>query len=786
MKTNVFTILGVAVFFLIVASVIFSFVKSDSGEIGIANSTIKSYDPITKTATLNSVEDDTIAIVQLKSNLNEQVGLGYQKVFEYEIDSKTNYDNFIQEIEIYNIKNGNTKENKQIDLKYLTYEEYEVNDYEESCSLNKNGTNECTNKIIGTHKEQQEVWNDLSSMNVKAEKIVISGWTDVKQGDNYEWIPTFAGTKVNEWATWVQSSGTKTYTDIGGVNYTVLTYNSNGTFNHTGTSNLNVSILVIAGGGGGGAGQYIGAGGGAGGLIYNESFDIIPSNFNIVIGTGGAGGAVSNSGTNGINSSFSFSNGTKVKEARGGGGAIGYGQTTNADGGSGGGTTDTASDLGGLGTAGQGYDGGNFDPVGANAGAGGGGAGSVGLPNVATTGGNGGTGKTYSINGTSTCYAGGGGGASNGGVQGVGTCGGGSGTTSEGTSGINGTGGGGGGGERLGTKTGGRGGDGVVIIRYLTSDAEVKVNEWATWTGNLSVGLITYYKLDETTGAVKDERNLNNGTAYVTRGVTGKLGTAYNFTDTSAEKVFSSNPTGLNGVGLSGTLWIYALSQNSGSLVFIDGNGDESMNFGFTGSQIKMNCWDTGQSYNTGYDATSYLNKWTFVYWEMNSTRTRVYLDGTLVIDTSGAFTGFSSSVVNLSLGSAFYSPDIVPNSIIDEVGIWNRTLTTQEQGYLYNAGNGCTYNNENCFVPPTSAFCNFTGYVKDSAGNGLNGANVIIINQTDNKMYYNVTSDANGFWSKNITNSNGTSSSQLYTVLAYFNNSLVGGIKPYVNSTCP
>jgi hypothetical protein len=323
-------------------------------------------------------------------------------------------------------------------------------------------------------------------------------------------------------------------------------------------------------------------------------------------------------------------------------------------------------------------------------------------------------------------------------------------------------------------------------IEWIPTFYGVKINEWATWVGGLNNGLVTYYKLDETTGAVKDERNLNNGTAYVTRGVTGKLGTAYNFTDTSAEKVFSSNPTGLNGVGLSGTLWIYALSQNSGSLVFIDGNGDESMNFGFTGSQIKMNCWDTGQSYNTGYDATSYLNKWTFVYWEMNSTRTRVYLDGTLVIDTSGAFTGFSSSVVNLSLGSAFYSPDIVPNSIIDEVGIWNRTLTTQEQGYLYNAGNGCTYNNENCFVPPTSAFCNFTGYVKDSAGNGLNGANVIIINQTDNKMYYNVTSDANGFWSKNITNSNGTSSSQLYTVLAYFNNSLVGGIKPYVNSTCP
>jgi len=511
MKTNVFTILGVAVFFLIVASVIFSFVKSDSGEIGIANSTIKSYDPITKTATLNSVEDDTIAIVQLKSNLNEQVGLGYQKVFEYEIDSKTNYDNFIQEIEIYNIKNGNTKENKQIDLKYLTYEEYEVNDYEESCSLNKNGTNECTNKIIGTHKEQQEVWNDLSSMNVKAEKIVISGWTDVKQGDNYEWIPNFAGTKVNE---------------------------------------------------------------------------------------------------------------------------------------------------------------------------------------------------------------------------------------------------------------------------------------WATWTGNLSVGIIFYYRLDETTGTNVVNTVGVNGTiisAMSQLGSVGIIGTAYTTNSSSlANSNIAQENTALGNITYA--FWMNTtVAGTAGSPIFAGGT---SGNFGH---YVDM---DAGKLSIDIYNGTAYVCGGSrnmkpavnfndgvrrFILFTTNATHCNLYVDG--VLNVSKATNNVVRSGGNWQIG---WGGTATSEVTIDELAVWNRSLTQAEITLLYNDGNGCSYGDENCYTIPASTNCNFTGYVKDSAGNGLNGANVIIINQTDNKMYYNVTSDANGFWSKNITNSNGTSSSQLYTVLAYFNNSLVGGIKPYVNSTCP
>ena len=79
---------------------------------------VKSYNSSTKTATITNALGigSTIATVQLKSNPTQQVGLGYQKVFEYEIDNKENYDTFIQELEIYNLKNKGLKENKNFEL----------------------------------------------------------------------------------------------------------------------------------------------------------------------------------------------------------------------------------------------------------------------------------------------------------------------------------------------------------------------------------------------------------------------------------------------------------------------------------------------------------------------------------------------------------------------------------------------------------------------------------------------------------------------------------------------
>lgn len=249
----------------------------------------------------------------------------------------------------------------------------------------------------------------------------------------------------------------------------------------------NIEIIVVAGGGGGGS---FGGGGGAGGLKYNAAFNIFVSGsykeYVITIGEGGNGDPdVAGTGTKGGDTTF----GTDITATGGGGGGSRIGSVpwtgvNGATGGSGGGGS-CSEQVGGGGTGGaadpggEGYAGGNVSGgTGYWGSAGGGGAGELGHNGVTTTGGNGGAGlSTYSsmlsvvsagenIGGTYWIAGGGGGASYSSGIAGIaGEGGGGAGSkTGVGVAGTANTGGGGGGGTYL--YSGGKGGSGIVIIRY--------------------------------------------------------------------------------------------------------------------------------------------------------------------------------------------------------------------------------------------------------------------------------------------------------------------------------
>lgn len=288
------------------------------------------------------------------------------------------------------------------------------------------------------------------------------------------------------------TGGTITTIMDGGVNYTIHTFTSNGTFNVTGE--INATVLVVAGGGGGG---YVtlgnGGGGGAGGLIYNTSYNAT-GNITVVVGLGGASVL---GGNNGQNSSF----GSLVAVGGGYGGRWTGGDAGvfGGNGGSGGGTGQAGSTVGAAnGTTGQGNNGGYYI-TGLYSGAGGGGAGSKGYNTSSTGGGNGGDGLNYSINGTSICYAGGGGGSTHsskslragGGCQNLS---GGQGAfdkdSKTGSPGINGTGGGGGGGGE--SRSGGAGGSGIVIVRYATDNGIANTVVLSPQNASYGMNLTTY------------------------------------------------------------------------------------------------------------------------------------------------------------------------------------------------------------------------------------------------------------------------------------------------------
>lgn len=229
-----------------------------------------------------------------------------------------------------------------------------------------------------------------------------------------------------------------------------------------------VNYMVVAGGGGGGmySGGYSGGGGGGGGVLIGEVIVGPGSIYSVIVGAGGTGGTGAGPlagylGSNGGNSSFfSFI-------ALGGGGG-GGGTFLALPGGSGGGGMGWTKDIaGGLGSQGQGNNGGSgITNANSYSGGGGGGYQAVGGAASLSQGGNGGIGYTLPVT-TQVYGSGGGGGASsllvggNGGTNaGNGSNGG---VATAGTANY-----GGGGGGNSGGIDAAAGGSGVVIIYYLS------------------------------------------------------------------------------------------------------------------------------------------------------------------------------------------------------------------------------------------------------------------------------------------------------------------------------
>ena len=259
--------------------------------------------------------------------------------------------------------------------------------------------------------------------------------------------------------------------------YTVDTIAGTGQtqYTFTTTENLICDILVV---GGGGSGGVYGGGGGGGDAIYVSSYTLLTGTYTVNVGAGGVGvsgggvGGVYIKGNNGYNTTITSSlSGFTTITACGGGGGGAYSIAPNAapfisgvssggGGGGGSGTGVTGNNLSG--------NGGNGNTT-HNAGGGGGAVGSGGS-STSILGGIGGTGLSCTITGGVIKYGGGGGGGSwTDAPYGVGVDGGGNGGFSNAPSvqpvaGTNGLGGGSGG--AGGGQTSGRGGSGIVIIRY--------------------------------------------------------------------------------------------------------------------------------------------------------------------------------------------------------------------------------------------------------------------------------------------------------------------------------
>ncbi len=518
------------------------------------------------------------------------------------------------------------------------------------------------------------------------------------------------------------TGGTVTTINVGGVDYTVHTFTSSGTFDVT--TGGDIEYLVV-GGGGGVKNDNRAVGGGGGGGVLTGSLTIPAGSHIITVGAGGAGGPASSGATNGSKGEDS-SLGSYVT-AIGGGTDCASG---SPNGGSGGGSSVYSSGAcsPGSGTVGQGYDGGSGSTT--RMAGGGGGAGAAGDPGGPSSGdgGDGGDGVASDINGTLKYYGGGGGacGYDSSAIIGLGGLGGGAdgkyGAPTRSQDGLPNTGGGAGGASRHSSSiNAGAGGSGIVIIRYPADSAspptvDSAVLESSSGTNTTSEDLFTTISSTDSTNDITDWRlggnslaalNMpmasnandystygNNGTVYgATHLTTGcQVGGCYDFDGANdyinVPSTVVSSPTELT---ISG--WIkkenrggtYECALHHGSSNTI---GSSSYWLGVDNSdQITATIGaNTGVGWAAGQTSiTANYGQWYHVLATWDGAVVKVYVDGTYVKEYAlSSYTNLSSPTY---IGTAYDGATYMFGGSVDDTLILNRSLSPEQVNQIYQDG---------------------------------------------------------------------------------------------------
>ena len=220
----------------------------------------------------------------------------------------------------------------------------------------------------------------------------------------------------------------------------------------------------------------------------------------------------------------------------------------------------------------------------------------------------------------------------------------------------------------------------------------VRVDEWAEWTEDLNVGLISYYKMDDASGGAVDEVGGNNmgTTGTLGFGSTGKIIDAITWNANGeflSDSDFTDEPVGASDRTIN--MWLKSSDHSAAGFYFSYGTagGDNNIiglilpsgvvRYGFTGSEI-----DSSTTVNEG--------DYFMVTLVQDSGTQRLYINGSADGTLTRTLTTQASTVY---IGTNYVNPGSQDwRGEIDEVGIWNRTLTPAEINQLFNDNIGISH----------------------------------------------------------------------------------------------
>ena len=236
-------------------------------------------------------------------------------------------------------------------------------------------------------------------------------------------------------------------------------------------------------------------------------------------------------------------------------------------------------------------------------------------------------------------------------------------------------------------------------VEWIPTWFGVKTPEFAVWQDSYSVGLIGYYNFEQTVGTTTLQemtRQHINATIYGAQAsnpvsVSGILGNAWNWSGTASKKVnLTYTFTGLPNGTIN--MWINVHSTSQAAIMGAGSNncgGDFDVFDEESGNTLSFAIHNSGcgtGSVRLTANQDVVLDNWQMITAIFTDGGKKLYLNGTAVGTDTSILTIYGNEIL---IG---WRGDFDGKFAIDELGLWNRTLSTTEITAIYNAGAGMTY----------------------------------------------------------------------------------------------
>jgi len=212
----------------------------------------------------------------------------------------------------------------------------------------------------------------------------------------------------------------------------------------------------------------------------------------------------------------------------------------------------------------------------------------------------------------------------------------------------------------------------------------------ATFGTSLDTGIIAYYSADETVGVVIHDSVafLHNATDNTTNiiGGDGKIGYGLDFTGVIKIATIPSNINVTNNMSLS--FWANKTNSSDG-ILFSKRGGDDHFQVESYLQKLYFTIWEPAQvQCSTPFGFFS-ENEYIHVVVTYNNSYMAIWKNG--VMNTTCANVG-SMNYIQDKTTLGFVTGGKYYKGLLDEIGFWNKTLSSSEVSSLYNSGNGLAY----------------------------------------------------------------------------------------------